>query len=175
MIPLPNSESVGCPQEIQDATTLPFPFLQASLLLSHCPSDPKANSSLMYLKSVADHLPGKQQQKSFFHFSVQTQPCPLQLSHQAGVRNPHDKNPFLTNCSVQKHFSAAASLLHSKAEVFAVQQFSDTDTSSSAENQESDPKATLSESRWGQPACITCGQLCPHPRGSLQGSGEGEH
>lgn len=71
--PLPNSESVGCPQEIQDATTLPF--LQASLLLSHCPSGPKANSSLMHLKSVADHLPEKQQQKSFFHFSVHHSPA----------------------------------------------------------------------------------------------------
>lgn len=80
----------------------------------------------MYLKSwLTTYL----KSNSTRAFSGQTPPCPLQLSHHASVRNPHDKNPFLANCSVQKHFSAAAHLLHSKAEVSAVQQFSDTDPS----------------------------------------------
>lgn len=40
-------------------------FLWASLLLSHHPSDPKANSSLMYLKILADHISEKQSTRAF--------------------------------------------------------------------------------------------------------------
>lgn len=76
----------------------------------------------MYLKSAADHTSEKQN-------SRQTRPCLPQCLHHAGVRNPNDESPFLIRYSMQKQLSAAACLLHSKAEVFAIQQFLDTDTS----------------------------------------------